>query len=47
MARRKSKIGSADLMLKDEFIGVVFVDDKDGDLCYHVQNSILNDDLES
>ena len=46
IARRENKEDSADLMLEDEFIGVVFVDDEDGELCYHVQISILDEDLE-
>ena len=47
LARRENKDDSAELMLEDEFIGVVFADDEDGDLCYHVQISILDEDLES
>ena len=46
IARRENKEDSADLMLEDEFIGVVFADDEDGELCYHVQISILDEDLE-
>ena len=33
-------------MLEDEFIGVVFRDDEDGDTCYHVQITVLAEDLE-
>ena len=32
-------------MLEDEFIGVVFRDDEDGDTCYHVQITVLAEDL--
>ena len=46
IARRENKEDSADLMLEDESIGVVFADDEDGELCYHVQISILDEDLE-
>ena len=46
IARRENKEDPADLMLEDEFIGVVFADDEDGELCYHVQISILDEDLE-
>ncbi|MGB1356120.1 MAG: DUF3126 family protein [Candidatus Puniceispirillaceae bacterium] len=46
LARRENKDDSADLMLEDEFIGVVFQDDEDGDLCFHVQISILAEDLD-
>ena len=46
IARRETKDDSAELMLEDEFIGVVFEDDEDGETCYHVQISILEEDLE-
>ena len=46
IARRETKEDSAELMLEDEFIGVVFQDDEDGETCYHVQISILEEDLE-
>ena len=45
LARRENKDDSADLMLEDEFIGVVFQDDEDGEVCFHVQISILEEDL--
>jgi hypothetical protein len=46
LARRENKDDSADLMLEDEFIGVVFQDDEDGEVCFHVQISILAEDLD-
>lgn len=46
LARRKNKDDSADLMLEDEFIGVVFQDDEDDDVCFHVQITILEEDLD-
>jgi hypothetical protein len=46
LARRENKDDSADLMLEDEFIGVVFQDNEDGETCYHVQISILEEDLD-
>ena len=46
LARRENKDDSADLMLEDEFIGVVFQDDEDGEVCFHVQISILEEDLD-
>lgn len=46
LARRENKEDSADLMLEDEFIGVVFRDDEDGETCYHVQITILEEDLD-
>ena len=45
IARRKTKDDSAELMLEDEFMGVVFQDDEDGETGYHVQISILEEDL--
>ena len=45
LARRENKEDSADLML-EEFIGVVFQDDEDGEVCFHVQISILEEDLD-
>ena len=44
LARRENKDDSAELMLEDEFIGVVFQDNED-ETCYHVQISILEEDL--
>ena len=46
LARRENKDDSAELMLEDEFIGVVFQDTEDGETCYHVQISILEEDLD-
>lgn len=46
IARREAKEDSAELMLEDEFIGVIFRDDEDGETCYHVQISILEEDLD-
>ena len=42
----ENKDDSADLMLEDEFIGVVLQDDEDGEVCFHVQISILEEDLD-
>ena len=46
LARRENKDDSAELLLEDEFIGVVFRDDEDGDTCYHVQITVLAEDLD-
>ena len=46
LARRENKDDSAELMLEDEFIGVVFRDDEAGDTCYHVQITVLAEDLD-
>ncbi|MGR7996498.1 MULTISPECIES: DUF3126 family protein [unclassified Xanthobacter] len=45
VARPKKK-DSADVLLGDEDIGVIFEDKEDGDLCYHFQMTIFDIDLE-
>ena len=42
---RANKNDSAELFVDDEFIGVVFEDNEDGDTCYHFNMTILNEDL--
>ena len=46
LARRENKDDSAELMLEDEFIGVVFRDDEDGDTWCHVQLAGLAEGLD-
>ena len=46
LARRENKDDSAELMLEDEFIGVVFEDNEDGETCFQFNMTILNEDLE-
>ena len=43
--RRPQKDDSAEVYLGDEFIGVLFRDDEDGDLSYNFQMAILDIDL--
>ena len=43
---RENKLDSADVTLNGEFIGVVFVDNEDGDMCFQFNMTILNEDLE-
>jgi hypothetical protein len=43
---RPKKTDSAEVFLGDEFIGVLFVDDEDGDRSYNFQMAILDTDLE-
>ena len=43
---RANKNDSADVLLDDEFIGVIFEDNEDGDTCYQFNMTILNEDLE-
>ena len=42
---RENKIDSADVTLNGEFLGVIFEDREDGDICYHVQLTILSEDI--
>ena len=44
--QRPVKDDSAEVHIGDEFIGILFRDDDDGDLSYHFQMSILDYDLE-
>lgn len=43
---RPRKDDSAEVYIGEEFIGVVFRDDEDGDLSYNFQMAILETDLE-
>ena len=42
---RANKNDSADVLIDDEFIGVVFEDNEDGDTCYQFNMTILSEDL--
>ncbi len=42
---RPKKNDSAEVYMGDEFLGVLFVDDEDGDLSYNFTMAILEDDL--
>jgi len=42
---RPKKMDSAEIYLGDEFIGVLFRDDEDGELSYNFQMAILAEDL--
>ncbi len=44
--QRPKKDGSAEVYIGDEFIGVLFRDDDDGDLSYNFTMAILDIDLE-
>ena len=44
---RENKIDSADVTLNGEFLGVIFEDKEDGDICYHFNMTILDIDLKS
>lgn len=43
---RPQKSDSAEVYIGDEFVGVVFRDDEDGDLSYNFTMAILDIDLE-
>ncbi len=43
---RPKKTDSAEVYIGDEFIGVLFLDDEDGDKSYNFQMAILETDLE-
>lgn len=43
---RPKKMDSAEVYLGEEFIGVMFRDDEDGELSYNFQMAILAEDLE-
>ena len=42
---RENKSDSADVTINGEFLGVVFEDKEDGDICYHLNMTILDIDL--
>ena len=43
---RVNKDDSAEVLIDDEFIGVVFEDNEDGDTCYQFNMTILSEDLD-
>ena len=43
---RANKNDSADVLIDDEFIGVIFEDNEDGDTCFQFNMTILHEDLE-
>ena len=43
---RANKNDSAEVFIEDEFIGVVFEDNEDGETCFQFNMTILNEDLE-
>ena len=45
--QRPSKDDSAEIYIGDEFIGVLFRDDDEGDLSYQFQMAILDFDLQN
>ena len=43
---RANKTDSAEVLIDNEFIGVVFEDNEDGDTCYQFNMTILSEDLD-
>ena len=43
---RTNKADSAEVFIEDEFIGVIFEDNEDGDTCFQFNMTILSEDLE-
>ncbi len=46
LVRRGNKTDSVEVMLEDEFLGVIYKDVEDGETCFHFQMTILDIDLE-
>ena len=44
---RANKSDSAEVLIDDEFIGVVFEDNEDGDTCYQFNMTMLSEDLDN
>ena len=44
---RSNKNDSADVLIDEEFVGVVFEDKEDNETCYHFNMTILDFDLEN
>ena len=44
---RENKIDSADVTHNGEFLGVIFDDKEDGEVCYHFNMTILDIDIET
>ncbi len=42
---REETADSVEITVAGETLGIVFKDDEDGDICYHVQITILSEDL--
>ena len=42
---REETDDSVEFIINGETLGIVFKDDEDGDICYHVQMTILREDI--
>ena len=43
---REETDDSVEFLIDGETLGIVFKDDEDGDICYHVQMTILSEDID-
>ena len=43
---RANKNDSADVLINDEFVGVIYEDEEDNETCYHFNMTILDFDLD-
>ncbi len=43
---REETDDSVEFIIDGETLGIVFKDDEDGDICYHVQMTILSEDID-
>ena len=43
---RENKLDSADVTINGEFLGVIFEDKEDGDICYHFNMTVLDKNCE-
>lgn len=46
LARRSNKDDSVEVMVEEEFIGIIFKDDEDGEVSYSFNMAILEFDLD-
>ena len=46
LVRRGNKTDSVEVMLEDEFLGVIYKDVEDCETCFHFQMTIIDIDLE-
>ena len=45
--KRPKKTDSVEVFVRDEFVGVIYKDDEDGEVSYQFQMAILEDDLKA
>ena len=45
-SRNETSDDSVEFLIDDETLGIVYRDEEDGDVCYHVQLTVLSEDLD-